>query len=367
MKSLTTVLLIVFVLSILAVPVVSGTTPATPPQTLEEATLRGIFDSVKGHLGGVPFAPSLPLPGFTFIPITVDLDLYEEPRHPVKLQHPGRPQGRGRPQPRLSYSGEFKLTPAAIGVDLEVQLNLLKTQLQDRFQTHIAGLAGLESYEIERDDDSFELSYEQILPMVTLVVPVTQADGTTTTTTRVYIPYISVDVELETEKAGKDDDDDDYDDNKKQGSPGVTAGAGHTILEYDIDIYLKQNVVSLKLGDRNARARGKAKGQDVAPFTENGRTLVELRFLGEQLGADFQWDDDDKEVTIIRDAVTIKIRLGDDDAVIQIKGEPSRTVKLEVPARTVRGRIVVPVRFVSENFDADVRWNARNRTIIVLQ
>jgi len=180
---------------------------------------------------------------------------------------------------------------------------------------------------------------------------------------REFIPYVSASISLTAEEADKPDDDD----RAKPGRPGVADAAGYTTLEYDIDVYLQHRVVRLQLGQKDARANGKAERLEVAPLTEDGRTLVQLRFLGEQLGAVFRWDDDDKEVTIIRDAVTIKIRLGDDEAIIHIEGAPSRTVALEVPAKTVKGRIVVPLRFVSENFDADLRWNPGDRTIIVRQ
>jgi len=61
------------------------------------------------------------------------------------------------------------------------------------------------------------------------------------------------------------------------------------------------------------------------------------------------------------------LRLGDDEARIHIKGAPSRTVALEVPTKIVQGRTVVPLRFVSENLEAVVRWNPSDRSIIIRQ
>lgn len=343
MKSLTTILLILFVLSLPAAPVAGGTEPP-PPQhyNSEGAALEDIFEKVKTELGGVP------LDGAGFSAIAEDLDLYEN-----KRPDRDKPQRRGKPQHRLSYSGEFKLARTMSEAELKA--------LKDRFAAVIDRLQGIESYEIELDDDSFDLSFEQSRNMITV--------GADAQAAREHVPYVSVTISLTAEEADKYDDDDAEKPGKpdKPGKPVKPAGAGYTTLEYDIDVYLQQRVVRLQLGQKDARANGKAKRLEVAPFTEDGRTLVQLRFLGEQLGAVFQWDEDDKEVTIIRDAVTIKIRLDDDEAIIHIKGEASRTVPLEVPAKAVRGRIVVPLRFVSENFDADVRWNPGDNTIIVRQ
>ena len=87
---------------------------------------------------------------------------------------------------------------------------------------------------------------------------------------------------------------------------------------------------------------------------EKGRTLVPLRFLGEQLGAVVRFDSAKKEVTITKGKVTIRLRLGEKVARISQEGAAPRTVALDVPARAARGRTVVPLRFVSEALGATV-------------
>lgn len=39
---------------------------------------------------------------------------------------------------------------------------------------------------------------------------------------------------------------------------------------------------------------------DAAPYIENSRTMVPIRFVSEALGADVQWDDKTRTVTIIK-------------------------------------------------------------------
>jgi hypothetical protein len=307
--------MILFTLSLLATPFAVSAEPRYPSK---EDALETILAEIKRDLGGVPLA------GFNVTDEELDLDVKDD---------------------TLSYSGEFKKA----GVMSEAALELAKRH----FSNVVDRAYGIESYDLELEEDSLDVNLEQSRNIITV------SDGVYAA--REYIPYVSISVSLTREEADKGDDD------KAAGKPGKTYGSGYTTLEYDIDITLEQRVVRLQLGQKNARVNGEARRLEAAPLVEGGRTLVPLRFLGEQLGAVFLWDEDDKEVTFTRGAVTIKIRLGDDEARIHIKGAPSKTVALEVPAKVVQDRTVVPLRFVSENFGAVVRWNPDDRSIIVRQ
>jgi|GEM_PF-1611467 len=107
-------------------------------------------------------------------------------------------------------------------------------------------------------------------------------------------------------------------------------------------------------------------GGEPVPFTENGRTMVPLRFLGEQSGAVVRFDSAKKEVTFIKGTVTVRLRLGEKAARISQEGAVPRTVVLDVPARAVRSRTVVPLRFVSEALGARVIYTKAGE-IFVLQ
>ncbi|MDT2304588.1 copper amine oxidase N-terminal domain-containing protein [Paenibacillus larvae] len=48
--------------------------------------------------------------------------------------------------------------------------------------------------------------------------------------------------------------------------------------------------VKLTIGNKTAYVNGVPQTLPVAPFIENGRTLVPLRFVGEVLGLDITWD-----------------------------------------------------------------------------
>lgn len=98
---------------------------------------------------------------------------------------------------------------------------------------------------------------------------------------------------------------------------------------------------------------------DVPPAVENGRTLVPLRSIFEALGASVQWDATTQTVTATKGDVAIHLVIG---------GQAKRNgvpVALDVPAKVIDGRTMVPLRFVSEAMGADVVWNGDTQTITI--
>lgn len=57
-------------------------------------------------------------------------------------------------------------------------------------------------------------------------------------------------------------------------------------------------VMDLTVGDTDFILNGKRKGANVAPYISNGRTLVPLRLVSEQLGLNVKWEQKTKTVTI---------------------------------------------------------------------
>ena len=105
---------------------------------------------------------------------------------------------------------------------------------------------------------------------------------------------------------------------------------------------------------------------DQAPIIENGRTLVPMRAIFEALGMEVSWDGPTKAVTGI-----LKSQNGDNDKVINLTiGNSMARVNseektLDVPAKIVNGRTLVPVRFISESLDAKVTWDNETKTVII--
>lgn len=99
---------------------------------------------------------------------------------------------------------------------------------------------------------------------------------------------------------------------------------------------------------------------DVPPVIENDRTLVPIRALSEPLGFTVSWDDATETVTLTRGETVIKLTVGKQEALVGDK-----PVLMDVPAVNRDGRVLIPVRFVSEQLGAKVEWDGTNRTVSV--
>lgn len=97
---------------------------------------------------------------------------------------------------------------------------------------------------------------------------------------------------------------------------------------------------------------------DVPPIIENGRTLVPMRAIFEALGANIHWDDETKTVTAIAGKTVVFIQIANKTAFVN--GE-ERT--LDVLARIVNDRTLVPLRFAGEALGAQVEWDETNRCV----
>ena len=100
---------------------------------------------------------------------------------------------------------------------------------------------------------------------------------------------------------------------------------------------------------------------DVSPTIENGRTLVPLRTIFEALGANIDWDDATNTVTANKADINVRLQIGAQTA--YKNGGP---VNLDVPAKIISDRTMVPLRFVSEALGADVNWDANTQTIAIV-
>ena len=87
-----------------------------------------------------------------------------------------------------------------------------------------------------------------------------------------------------------------------------------------------------------------------------------LRFIFEALGADVDWDNDTQTVTAVRQDTVITLTIGSN--LLFVNG---KAVELDVPAKLVSDRTLVPVRAVSESFACEVDWINETKTVVILQ
>lgn len=111
--------------------------------------------------------------------------------------------------------------------------------------------------------------------------------------------------------------------------------------------------VAQAFGEIRIEVNGQSVHSDVAPFIQNSRTMVPLRFVAEALGAKVEWAPNTRTVTVryLEKVVVLPV----DSTVAHVNGT---TVVLNVPATIVNGRTFVPLRFVAEALGAIVLWNS---------
>lgn len=99
---------------------------------------------------------------------------------------------------------------------------------------------------------------------------------------------------------------------------------------------------------------------DTSPTVENGRLLVPVSHLMRALGAEVTWNAQTLTVDIAHETGIITLTINNRTA--QVNGQP---VQMEVPPRIINNRTLVPLRFLSENLDAQVEWDGVNRMVYV--
>ncbi len=99
---------------------------------------------------------------------------------------------------------------------------------------------------------------------------------------------------------------------------------------------------------------------DVPPTVIQGRVLVPLRGIFEQMGATVDYDARTQHIVAIRGTQAVELTIGSRQA--RVNDSPKL---LDVPAFTINGRTMVPLRFISESLGASVQWVEASRTILI--
>ena len=88
-----------------------------------------------------------------------------------------------------------------------------------------------------------------------------------------------------------------------------------------------------------------------AIISEN-RTLVPLRKIFEGLGATVLWDDSSRTAIATKGERHVSITIGTNQLIVD-----DEIIELDVPAKIINNRTLVPLRAISEAFWCDVLWN----------
>ncbi len=99
---------------------------------------------------------------------------------------------------------------------------------------------------------------------------------------------------------------------------------------------------------------------DAVPYIENSRTMVPVRVVSENFGAEVDWDNDARKVTITSEDKTVELTI--DSNVALVNGEEKT---LDTPATIKDGRTMVPLRFVGEALGKNVEYVDASRQILI--
>ncbi|WP_318626626.1 copper amine oxidase N-terminal domain-containing protein [Paenibacillus polymyxa] len=105
---------------------------------------------------------------------------------------------------------------------------------------------------------------------------------------------------------------------------------------------------------------GKFIATDVSPVIKDGRVLVPIRTLA-SLGVTYHWDSKSQSAFITKGTDQIKLTANKKEAF-----KNNQAVQVDVPIQMTQGRILVPIRFVSENFGYKSNYE-KIRSILFIQ
>jgi hypothetical protein len=97
---------------------------------------------------------------------------------------------------------------------------------------------------------------------------------------------------------------------------------------------------------------------DVAPIMENDRTLIPLRGLFEKMGAVVEWDGQNQTAIVTKDDMILSVKIDHYGAKVD-----DSCKYMDVPARLVESRTMIPLRFLSEELGYTVIWNENDHSI----
>jgi len=99
---------------------------------------------------------------------------------------------------------------------------------------------------------------------------------------------------------------------------------------------------------------------DTPPVIVEGRTLVPLRAIFEELECEVGWEPDTKTVVAIGRGTSICLQIGQKQIF-----KNSDVIAIDVPAQIINDRTMIPVRAISEALDCNVEWDETAKTVTV--
>jgi len=144
--------------------------------------------------------------------------------------------------------------------------------------------------------------------------------------------------------------------NRETGVFAFTTGeTGEFIIDYVQD--LRRLILSLDSSNifDLAQPQMSFTPMDVLPVIQDGITLIPVRFIAEALEFEVIWNPTTEEVTLTNNGQSLTFAIGE-----TLEG-------MEMPAQLINDRTMIPLRFISEYFDAKVTWNEITNSVEIVR
>lgn len=131
-------------------------------------------------------------------------------------------------------------------------------------------------------------------------------------------------------------------------------------------------LIGMNLYYKNIDGRDELFEMDVAPFIENDRTMMPLRYVAEALSCDVKWDNKTRTASFTKDGVTASIQI-DGNEIVLSNGE---RVKMDSKPIIKNDRLCVSLTNVAKVFnltngntkdkiDQDIEWDQESKTVTI--
>lgn len=101
---------------------------------------------------------------------------------------------------------------------------------------------------------------------------------------------------------------------------------------------------------------------DVPPEVKNQRTMVPVRAVGEAIGADVEWVQEEQKVVMTRAGSTVTMTLDSTTATVD-----GKAVEMDVAPYAINGRTLLPARYVAEFFGQNVEWDGKKYRVLITE
>jgi hypothetical protein len=99
---------------------------------------------------------------------------------------------------------------------------------------------------------------------------------------------------------------------------------------------------------------------EAPPTLVNGRVLVPFRFLADALKASITWEEATQRVQATFGGVTVVLTVGVQSAYVNEAME-----EIDVPPQLKNGRVLVPLRFLTEHFGWQAKWDSSSSSATI--